>query len=170
MTPTRRDSGGPRDYPAMARAAAPLASLADRTAQLEGVVDVLWQGLSSSGLSWVGFYLDQPGEPEDARLVLGPRHPKPACSPIGLHGVCGQSLRGRCVRIVSDVSELGPDYIACDPRDRSEIVIPILDRAADGSPHCWAVLDLDSHEVGCFDQADALGLQDVLRAAGVTRV
>lgn len=158
------------DYRAMVDAAAPLAALPDMASRLEGVVELLWRGFSPSGLSWVGFYLDQPGAPDDARLVLGPRRPKPACSPIGLHGVCGQSLRGRCVRIVPDVAALGPDYIACDPRDRSEIVLPILSRAADGSTRCWAVLDLDSHEVGCFDETDAEGLQQVLHAAGVAGV
>lgn len=125
------------------------------------VVDAIWDALHEDRVSWVGFYLDQPNEPDDRRLVLGPCRDKPACSPIGLHGVCGQALISRTVRIVDDVNELGEDYIACDPRDRSEIVVPLID--ADG--RCRGVLDIDSWQVGAFDQSDAAGLREVLRAA-----
>ena len=63
-----------------------------------------------------------------------------------------------------DVTELGPNYIACDPADRSEVVVPLLE--ADGA--CWAVLDLDSHDIASFTQTDVLGLQLVLRVAGLS--
>ena len=127
------------------------------------VVDALWRELRDTGVTWVGFYVDVPGEPDEGRLVLGPCRDTPACSPIGLHGVCGQTLRFRQPRIVDDVSELGPAYIACDPRDRSEIAVPLLD----GSGCCWGVLDLDSHAVGAFDESDVAGLRTVLAAAGL---
>ncbi len=127
------------------------------------VVDALWEGLRATGVTWVGFYVDVPGESDDSRLVLGPCRDKPACSPIGLHGVCGQALRFRQPRIVDDVAELGAEYIACDPGDRSEIVVPLLD----GSGCCWGVLDLDSHTVGAFDESDEKGLRRVLAAAGL---
>ena len=97
-------------------------------------------------------------------LVLGPRRDKPACSPIGLHGVCGRAYTSRRPLVVSDVAELGENYVACDPRDRSEVVIPLVDD--DGT--CWAVLDLDSHQLGAFDETDVEGLTAVLRAAGLT--
>jgi putative methionine-R-sulfoxide reductase with GAF domain len=128
------------------------------------VVDLLWDGLGDKGVSWVGFYLDQPGQPDDRRMILGPSRNKPACSPIGLHGACGRALLSRQPLIVRDVKELGANYIACDPRDRSEIVIPLMD-AATGS--CWGVLDLDSFEVGAFDEGDERGLREVLRAGGL---
>ncbi len=131
--------------------------------RMQRVVDVLWEALHEQGVSWVGFYLDVPGAPDEQRLVLGPRRDKPACSPIGLHGVCGQSLTSRKTRIVRDVADLGPNYIACDPRDRSEIVVPLIDH--DGT--CRAVLDLDSWEVGAFDEHDERGLRTVLEAAGL---
>jgi len=131
--------------------------------RMQAVVDVLWDCFHDQGVSWVGFYVDQPNEPDDRRLVLGPCRDKPACSPIGLHGVCGQALRSRAVRIVRDVNELGGNYIACDPRDRSEIVVPLID--SDGN--CPAVLDVDSWQVGAFDETDAAGLGEVLRAAGL---
>lgn len=143
--------------------AAQLSRTGSRDERMRRVVDALWEGLRDTGVSWVGFYLDQPGEPDDQRLVLGPRRDKPACSPIGLNGVCGQALTSRATRIVPDVRELGANYVACDPRDRSEIVIPLID--ARGS--CWGVLDLDSHDIGAFDETDERGLRTVLAAGGL---
>jgi putative methionine-R-sulfoxide reductase with GAF domain len=151
-----------RDYQQVARELKDAASPEQR---MTDVVNALWRAFCGEGYSWVGFYLDQPGEHDDARLILGPCRDKPACSPIGLHGVCGQALVSQSVRIVHDVRELGEHYIACDPRDRSEIVIPLLKGAS--SITCWGVLDIDSFEVGAFDEADAEGLNLVLRAAGL---
>ncbi len=130
---------------------------------MEAVVDALWQGLRETGVTWVGFYVDKPEEPDEERLVLGPCKDKPACSPIGLHGVCGQVVRFRQPRIVDDCTRLGADYIACDPGDRSEIAVPLMDEAGG----CWGVLDLDSHEFGAFDESDEAGLQRVIAAAGL---
>ena len=132
----------------------------DRTERMQAVVDALWRALLNKGVSWVGFYLPE-GENQ---LVLGPSCEKPACSPIGMHGVCGQSFRNRQAMIVHDVRDLGDNYVACDPRDRSEVVVPLLE--SDG--HCWAVLDLDSFEVGAFNESDIAGLQTVLHAADLT--
>jgi putative methionine-R-sulfoxide reductase with GAF domain len=127
---------------------------------MQVVVDALWDALEPRGVSWVGFYVHEGGD----ELVLGPRRDKPACSPIGLHGACGQAFTNRRPLVVPDVTKLGANYIACDPRDRSEVVIPLSDN--DGE--CWGVLDLDSHEVGAFDESDVAGLTEVLRAAGLT--
>ncbi len=150
-----------RPYERLAEAVSPEGS---PEARMRQVIDVLWRGLEASGVSWVGFYVTKASAPETERLVLGPCRDKPACSPIGLHGVCGQALRFGRVRVVPDVQELGEDYIACDPQDRAEIVIPLLDEQS----RSWAVLDIDSHEVGAFDDLDARGLCRVLRAAGFT--
>jgi L-methionine (R)-S-oxide reductase len=127
---------------------------------MQGVVNALWEALRDTGVSWVGFYVHEGGD----ELVLGPRRDKPACSPIGLHGACGQVFRSRQPLVVRDVKDLGDNYIACDPRDRSEVVIPLLE--ADGT--CWGVLDLDSHEVNSFGPADIAGLTSVIRAARLT--
>ncbi len=132
-------------------------------ARMRIVVDSIWESLHALGVSWVGFYIDRPDHRDDQRLVLGPCRDKPACSPIGLHGVCGKALTSRRPQIVEDVRELGSNYIACDPRDRSELVIPLID-AADC---CWGVLDVDSWEPQAFDEHDALGMERVLRAGGV---
>lgn len=131
-----------------------------RAERMQRLVDVLWDGLHATGVSWIGFYL-----PDTAgQLVLGPRRNKPACSPIGMHGACGRSFTSLAPLIVRDVRDLGSGYIACDPRDQSEIVLPLLEP----SGACWGVLDLDSHALGAFDEADVAGLSIVLRAAGLT--
>ncbi len=150
-----------RNYSAIAAA---VSSQGDQQQRMQQVVDALWDALHDTGVSWVGFYLDRPDEQDDQRLVLGPRRDKPACSPIGLHGVCGKALLTRSVQIVRDVNELGPNYIACDPRDRAEIVLPLFD----SNGCCWGVLDVDSWNVGAFDETDAAGLHQVLCAAGLT--
>lgn len=127
---------------------------------MQAVVDALWSALRDSGVSWVGFYIHE-GRDE---LVLGPRQPKPACSPIGMHGACGQAFLKRQPLVVRDVRDLGENYVACDPRDQSELVVPLLN--PDGT--CWGVLDLDSHDVDGFSDADVAGLLRVLRAAQLT--
>ena len=59
-------------------------------------------------------------------------------------------LSGPKPLVVRDVTDLGEAYIACDPRDRSEVVVPI--RAGN---RVIGVLDLDSHQIGAFDEEDA---------------
>ncbi|MCH8911931.1 MAG: GAF domain-containing protein [Planctomycetes bacterium] len=127
---------------------------------MQSVVDELWAQFSDTGVSWVGFYLYVPERDE---MVLGPRRDKPACSPIGMHGACGRAFRDDTPLIVRDVKELGESYIACDPKDRSEVVLPIHD--AGGT--VIGVLDLDSFDVGSFDETDVAGLERVLAAAGL---
>lgn len=146
-----------------------VAPLMPRESVMRSVVDALWGALSRQGVSWVGFY-HGPGERlEDGRVVgenemlLGPCRDKPACSPIGLHGVCGRGWRARRTIIVRDVASLGANYVACDPRDRSEIVVPISDAAG----RCFGVLDVDSHDAGAFSDHDARELERVLREAGL---
>lgn len=150
-----------RDYSSIAARleAEHTAALPDRGARMQRAIDALWDALRTTGVSWVGFYLGRGDE-----LVLGPRRDKPACSPIGLHGACGRSFLTRRPLVVRDVTELGPHYIACDPRDRSEVVVPCLN----DDQSCWGVLDLDSHDVGSFDDSDVAGLVRVLRSAALT--
>lgn len=105
-------------------------------------------------VNWVGFYLLHGDE-----LRLGPFQGLPACLRIPLgKGVCGAAARERRTQLVADVHAF-PGHIACDPRSRSEIVIPLLlgDRLL-------GVLDLDSPELGRFDEADRKGLEDLVHA------
>ncbi len=124
--------------------------------------DAVWPALHAAGVSWLGFYL----KADDDTLVLGPRRDKPACSPIGLHGACGRAFLSQRVLVVRDVARLGENYIACDPRDRSEIVIPLFER----NGTCWGVFDVDSHDIGAFAERDAAGLLALLVKADLTIV
>jgi putative methionine-R-sulfoxide reductase with GAF domain len=146
-----------------------VAASGTREARMRAFVDACWPVLSPHGVSWIGFYVG-PGESlEDGRragageMLLGPRRDKPACSPIGLHGVCGRGWRERRSIVVRDVRVLGPDYVACDPRDQSEVVVPLL--GADGA--CCGVLDVDSFDVGAFTPRDARELARLLVGCGL---
>ena len=132
----------------------------DRTQRMRTFVDAAWDSLSTCGVSWVGFYLHEGAD----ELVLGPRRDTPACSPIGLHGACGQAFLQKRPLVVRDVKALGENYVACDPRDQSELVIPLFE---DGGK-CWGVLDLDSHSTAAFDQADVEAMLALLRKSGLT--
>ena len=126
----------------------------DAAVRMRIIVDAIWDEFGSHRpVSWVGFYLMGSGE-----MTLGPRRDKPACSPIGLHGACGAAaLAGRTV-MVRDVRELGDAYVACDPRDLSEIVVPI--RTRDGGTA--GVLDIDSYSVGAFGERDRVALEKLI--------
>jgi len=134
----------------------------DTTQRMQVVVDAIWESLGGDpgDVSWVGFYLASGGGRE---MILGPCRDKPACSPIALHGVCGQAVTEEKAMVVADVRDLGRAYIACDPLDRSEVVVPLLDAGG----RCRAAVDLDSHRVSAFDESDVRGLRQVLVAAGL---
>lgn len=153
----------PRDYGAILETLPhhPLLTRAYREPCMQAFVDALWPFLSTRGVSWIGFYLKSP---EADEMILGPRRDKPACSPIGLYGMCGRCWRERRPIIVRDVAALGESYIACDPRDKSEVVLPLFE--PDGT--CYGVLDADSYEVGSFELADVIGLNVALEHAGLS--
>ncbi len=152
----------PRPYPALLDRLRTLDfARADRGARMQAAVDAFWEFLGPTGVSWIGFYLKTPGKDE---MVLGPRRDKPACSPIGLHGACGRCWREGRALIVRDVASLGANYIACDPRDQSEVVVPLFE--ADGT--CWGVLDADSYDVGAFGESDAHGLTAAAELIGLS--
>jgi putative methionine-R-sulfoxide reductase with GAF domain len=159
---------------------APLLGKADlrggRDARMKRAVDLIWEAFGMSAhpmvhdpkhphhhprVSWAGFYEKVEGKDE---MVLLTCRDKPACSPIGLHGVCGRGWRERQAVIVDDVATLGPNYIACDPCDRSELVVPLLGN--DGS--CWGVLDIDSHETGAFIEHDVEGMKRLMERFGLS--
>ncbi len=179
-TPPRMNCGDEMLYDELRRGALDISvRVPCATDRLAPVCDLLWNALAPRGLSWVGFYLEDATSPIDARrthsddtahssprsrdeLHLIARRDSPACSPIGLQGVCGQSFLEESVRLVEDVALLGANYIACDPRDASELVIPIYRHNIR-----WGVLDADSHRVACFGPGDVTGMCGVLRAAGL---
>ena len=102
------------------------------------------------GFFWTGFYLLEGDD-----LVVGPYQGPLACSVLGRHrGVCWASVDQGEVMIVPDVKQF-PGHIACDSRSKSEIVVPI--RRPNGT--IAGVLDVDSTELGRFDEADGVGLK-----------
>ncbi len=108
----------------------------------------------------MGFYKITDDKQE---MLLVCRQPKPACSPIGLHGVCGRAWKERKAQVVADVHALGGDHIVCDPNNLSEVVVPVLEKNGE----CRYVLDLDSGELDSFGQEDVKGLELVLKSAGL---
>lgn len=154
-----------RDYAPVLSRARGLDVRPARDEQMKACIDALWDAFGGPGpgrgVSWVGVYSRSPQANE---MILEYRRNKPACSPIGLHGMCGRcALENRCV-VVHDVRTLGAGYIACDPRDLSEVVIPL----GDGVSAPWGVLDVDSHDVGAFSEVDAEALVEVAVAFGLT--
>lgn len=148
-----------RDYDPIAMALSHAAG--NRARRMRDVADVLWRFTKDHGVSWVGFYTIN--EDEDA-MDLGPSRDSPACNPIGIHGACGKSWRTKRPMIVHDVSNLGPEYVACDPRDLSELVIPLFERDGD----CWGVLDLDSRDRNAFSEVDLIELRRIMESVGLS--
>lgn len=148
-----------RDYRQMAETAA-AKSAGSAEQKMEVVTNILWQEMKDQGLAWVGFYKITDDRKE---MLLVCRQPKPACSPIGLHGVCGKAWREKKAQVVADVHALGGDHIVCDPNNLSEVVVPVLEKNGD----CLYVLDLDSGELDSFGQEDVEGLELVLKSAGL---
>jgi GAF domain-containing protein len=109
----------------------------------------------SFGHLWTGFY--RVVGPQ--LLRVGPYQGTLGCLEITFgRGVCGTAAAERRTVIVPDVSRF-PGHITCDARSKSEIVVPVFDRA--GS--LTAVLDIDSERRAAFDQSDADGLERILR-------
>ncbi|MCF8508223.1 MAG: GAF domain-containing protein [Hyphomonadaceae bacterium] len=107
---------------------------------------------------WCGFYEVDPGK--DRELVVGPYQGTLGCLRIPFDkGVCGACASTRETIIVPDVHAF-PGHIACDGRSNSEIVVPVFDP----SGSLVAVLDVDSTDLGAFDEVDARGLEAVCRA------
>ena len=148
-----------RDYDAIARSLRGITG--SRRARMEMVADALWRHLSDKGVSWCGFYTAEEGDEE---MVLGPCRNSPACSPIALTGLCGRSWLDKAPIVAVDLGNLSGRVIKCDPRDQSEVVVPLFDQ--DGS--CWGVLDLDSHERNSFGDSDAKELHKLMIICGLS--
>lgn len=120
------------------------------------IVDELWDQFGGNPYSWCGFYLPAPSGTE---LALGPHRDKPATSPLPLHGVCGKVFQSGQAMVVPDVAALGDAHIACDPANRSEICVPVLDQAG----KVWAVFDVDSAQPSAFDDMDLRWIERILK-------
>ena len=95
--------------------------------------------------NWVGFYRVT----EKNVLKIGPYQGEHGCLTISFDkGVCGAAARKKTTQSVPDVSKV-PYHIACSPKTKSEIVIPLLQ-----ARKVVGVLDIDSHRFGAFDSVD----------------
>ena len=117
------------------------------------------------GFWWTGFYRVAPasfpspkGNAEDHILILGPFQGPLACTriPFG-RGVCGTAWKERRTVVVPDVEKF-PGHIACSSESRSEIVVPVCKEDT-----VIAVLDIDSRELGTFDETDRRNLETLVR-------
>ena len=131
------------------QAAALLEGEDDNIANMANLSALLHQAF---GFWWTGFYRVVGKE-----LVLGPFQGPLACThiPFG-RGVCGTAWKNGETVIVPDVEEF-PGHIACSSESRSEIVVPVKKGG-----EIVAVLDIDSRELGCFDDIDRKYLEKIV--------
>jgi len=106
------------------------------------------------GHLWTGFY-----RVVAPRLLrVGPYQGTLGCLEIPFgKGVCGTAAAEERVVMVADVSAF-PGHISCDGRSRSEIVLPVKDPKG----ALAGVFDVDSDQVGTFDESDETGLTRIL--------
>jgi len=103
---------------------------------------------------WTGFYLLK-----DGKLLVGPYQGPVACQELEKgKGVCWAGINRKETIVVPDVHQF-PDHIACDSRSKSEIVVPLRNEKGE----ILGVLDVDSSELGSFDEVDAEWLEKILR-------
>ena len=106
------------------------------------------------GWWWTGFYMVQ-GDSLQLGVFQGPV----ACYSIKKgRGVCGTAWQENRTIVVPDVEQF-PGHIACSSASRSEIVVPLHD----GGGEVIGVLDIDSKELGTFDEVDARWLEKIVR-------
>lgn len=102
---------------------------------------------------WTGFYILIEGE-----LVVGPYQGPLACQVLEKgKGVCWAGILQCQTIIVPDVHAF-PGHIVCDPRSKSEIVVPLID--AEGRVR--GVLDVDSRKPHAFSEVDREGLEKIV--------
>jgi len=105
------------------------------------------------GFFWVGFY-----RVVDNQLVLGPFQGPIACNRIQKgRGVCGKAWEMNQTIIVANVDEF-PGHIACSGESKSEIVLPVYNKAKE----FIGVLDIDSDRFDDFSSVDEAGLSAIL--------
>ena len=150
----RVETDGRTDYAELARS---LESLLDGEPDLiscaANTASLGYHGVPD--LNWVGFYLLDAASGD---LLVGPFQGRPACVRIPLgKGVCGTAAAERRTLVVPDVHAF-PGHIACDAASNSELVVPVLD-----GERLIGVLDLDSPQLGRFGEADARGIESLVK-------
>ena len=102
---------------------------------------------------WSGFY-----RVVDQVLMVGPYQGTMGCLRIEFgKGVCGTCALTGEAQIVQDVHQF-EGHIACDAKSKSEIVVPVRDKTG----ALIAVFDVDSTEIGSFDELDQAWLGKIM--------
>ena len=123
----------------------------DFLANISNFAALLFSSLPN--LNWTGFYLLRGSD-----LDLGPFQGKPACSCIAMgDGVCGTAALKRAAVLVPNVHAF-PGHIVCDEASQSEMVLPVFK-----GDRLIGVLDLDSPQLGRFDDTDREHVEGLLR-------
>ena len=103
---------------------------------------------------WVGFYLVN-----NNMLSIGAYQGTMGCLHIPFHkGVCGRAARTGLTQIVDNTND-DPEHIACDAASLSEIALPVFNK----QQQLIAVFDVDSLQVGSFDEVDKFYLNSILK-------
>lgn len=111
---------------------------------------------------WVGFYLA-----EEKQLTVGPYQGSHGCLFIKYgEGVCGRVATEKKTIIVEDIQKLNEEqnskkgslHITCDPRCKSEIVVPVVDK----NQNLIAVFDVDSLHTNAFCEIDKEYLEKIV--------
>ncbi len=141
------------DYPALAAAIRSLTTGEDDPVALMATVACEVHH-SDDRFDWTGFYrVTAPG-----LLKIGPYQGGHGCLVIPFdRGVCGACARTQTTQLVPDV-EAFPGHIACSSSTKSEIVLPVFDRAG----ALIAVFDIDSDQPAAFTETDATELAAIL--------
>jgi L-methionine (R)-S-oxide reductase len=101
---------------------------------------------------WTGFYSLKNGE-----LLVKTYQGPLACQLLKKNtGVCWSAVNTQKTVIVPDVHQF-KGHIACDPRAKSEIVVPVRDKKG----LIIGVLDIDSKVLNRFDNTDAFELEKI---------
>ncbi|MCP2520767.1 GAF domain-containing protein [Candidatus Aminicenantes bacterium AC-708-M15] len=123
----------------------------DRIARMATIVALLHHKMPH--FFWTGFYRIVNGE-----LIVGPYQGPLACQVLEKNkGVCWACINRRETIIVPDVEKF-PGHIACDPRSRSEITVPLWE-----DNKVYGVLDVDSKELNAFCEIDRFWLEKIVK-------
>lgn len=103
---------------------------------------------------WVGFYRNV----GDRTLKIGPYQGGHGCLTIPFDkGVCGAAARTGQTQLVADVDAFD-GHIACASSTRSELVVPVFDKAGE----LIAVFDIDSDQPDAFSAHDATQMEKLM--------
>ncbi|WND02758.1 GAF domain-containing protein [Temperatibacter marinus] len=128
----------------------------NRIAQMATISCLLSQAFPETYF-WTGFYIVDPLKEDE--LIVGPYQGTLGCLRIAFgRGVCGLAAQEKETQIVDDV-HAHPNHIACDSRSQSEIVVPVLDQKG----KLLAVFDVDSTDLGSFNNVDQVALERLMK-------